>query len=126
MFIVIFPTLIPLSDHSRFIPERIAETFKIFLQNIGDQMTMGLPPSHALFLIARSLKSGCLGTIITLRVSSFPYPYPYPLSLSGVSTTCFHYVVIKFRQLFLRPAACLTSTLLETGVDTNDCKCSQD
>jgi hypothetical protein len=28
----------------------------------------------------------------------------------------FHHVVIKVRQLFLRPAACLTSTLLETGV----------
>jgi hypothetical protein len=28
--------------------------------------------------------------------------------------------VIKIRQLFLRPAACQTSTLLETGVDTND------
>jgi hypothetical protein len=28
----------------------------------------------------------------------------------------FHHVVINIRQLFLRPAACLTSTLLETGV----------
>jgi hypothetical protein len=28
----------------------------------------------------------------------------------------FHHVVIKIRQLFLRPAACLTSTLLEAGV----------
>jgi hypothetical protein len=34
----------------------------------------------------------------------------------------FHHVVIKIRQLFLRPAACLTSTLLETGVCANDCK----
>jgi hypothetical protein len=33
--------------------------------------------------------------------------------------------VIKIRQLFLRPAACLTSTLLETGVGANDCKCSR-
>jgi hypothetical protein len=37
----------------------------------------------------------------------------------------FHHVVIKIRQLFLRPAACLTSTLLETGVSANDCKCSR-
>jgi hypothetical protein len=29
----------------------------------------------------------------------------------------FHHVVIKIRQLFLRPAACLTSTLLETGIN---------
>jgi hypothetical protein len=38
----------------------------------------------------------------------------------------FNHVVIKIRQLFLRLAACLTSTLLETGVDANDCKCSRD
>jgi hypothetical protein len=31
----------------------------------------------------------------------------------------FHHVVIKIRQLFLQPAACLTSTLLETGVTAN-------
>jgi hypothetical protein len=37
----------------------------------------------------------------------------------------FHHVVIKIRQLFLRPAACLTSTLHETGVGANDCKCSR-
>jgi hypothetical protein len=30
------------------------------------------------------------------------------------------------RHLFLQPAACLTSTLLETGVDANDCKYSRD
>jgi hypothetical protein len=34
--------------------------------------------------------------------------------------------VIKIRQLFLRPAACLISTLLETGVSANDCKYSRD
>jgi hypothetical protein len=38
----------------------------------------------------------------------------------------FHDVVIKIRQLFLQPAACLTSTLLETGVGANDCKRSRD
>jgi hypothetical protein len=40
---------------------------------------------------------------------------PTLIPLSGVGTTCFYHVVIKIRQLFLRPAACLTSTLLETG-----------
>jgi hypothetical protein len=34
--------------------------------------------------------------------------------------------VIKIQQLFLRPAACLTPTLLESRVGTNDCKCSRD
>jgi hypothetical protein len=38
----------------------------------------------------------------------------------------FHHVVIEIRQLVLRPAACLMSTLLETGVGANDCKCSRD
>jgi hypothetical protein len=33
--------------------------------------------------------------------------------------------VIQIRQLFKRPAACLTSNLLETGVGANDCKCSR-
>jgi hypothetical protein len=32
----------------------------------------------------------------------------------------------KIQQLFERPFACLTSTLLETGVSANNCKCSQD
>jgi hypothetical protein len=38
----------------------------------------------------------------------------------------FHHVVIKIRQLFLRPATCLMSTLLETGVGANDYKCNRD
>jgi hypothetical protein len=46
--------------------------------------------------------------------------------LSEVSTTCFYHVVIKIWQLFLRPAACLTLTLLETGVGANDRKCNRD
>jgi hypothetical protein len=50
--------------------------------------------------------------------------FPTLIPRSGVGPTCFHHVVI--RHLFLRPAVCLTSTLLETGVDTNDCKCSRD
>jgi hypothetical protein len=40
------------------------------------------------------------------------------IPLSGVATTCFHDIVIKIRQLYLRQAACLTSTLLETGQTT--------
>jgi hypothetical protein len=51
---------------------------------------------------------------------------PTLIPLSRVGTTCFHHVVIKIRYLFLRPAACMTSTLLETGVGANDCKCSRD
>jgi hypothetical protein len=51
---------------------------------------------------------------------------PTLIPLSGVGTTCFYFVVIKILHLFLRPAACLTSTLLETGVHANDSKCSQD
>jgi hypothetical protein len=34
----------------------------------------------------------------------------------------YHHVVIKIRQLFLRPAACLISILLKTGVAAKDCK----
>jgi hypothetical protein len=51
--------------------------------------------------------------------------FPTIIPLSGVCTTCFHHVVIKIRHLFLRPAACLKSILLETGVDANDCKYSR-
>jgi hypothetical protein len=38
----------------------------------------------------------------------------------------FHHVVIKIRKLFLRQAACLTSTVLENGVGANDRKCNRD
>jgi hypothetical protein len=51
---------------------------------------------------------------------------PTLIPQSGVGTTCFHHIAIKIRHLFLRPTACLTSTLLETGVDANNCKCSRD
>jgi hypothetical protein len=54
------------------------------------------------------------------------YLLPTLILLSGVDTTCYHHVVINFRHLFLRPAACLTTTLPEIGVDVNDCKCSRD
>jgi hypothetical protein len=47
---------------------------------------------------------------------SFSYPFS---TVSEVGTTCFHHVVIKIRQLFIRPVTCLNSILLETGVATN-------
>jgi hypothetical protein len=51
--------------------------------------------------------------------------YPYPTKWGGVQHVFYH-VVIKIRQLFLRPAACLTSTLLEIGVGANHCKCNRE
>jgi hypothetical protein len=41
------------------------------------------------------------------------------IPLSGVGTACFS-SMIKIWQLFLWPTACLTSTLLGNGLDTND------
>jgi hypothetical protein len=43
---------------------------------------------------------------------------PTLIPVSGVGTTYFHHVVIKIQQLFLRPAACLTSTLKLEWVQT--------
>jgi hypothetical protein len=57
------------------------------------------------------------GIIFAFNKISFLLPTIIPLS--GVGTTCLNHVVIKIRHLFLRPAACLTSTLLETGVEAN-------
>jgi hypothetical protein len=54
------------------------------------------------------------------RLNSSSYPYP---TKWGRYNIIFNHVVIKIRQLFIRPAAYLTSTPLETGVDANDCKC---
>jgi hypothetical protein len=45
--------------------------------------------------------------IFIKKSSSYPYPTKW-----GRYNIFFHHVVIKIRQLFLRPAACLTSTLL--------------
>jgi hypothetical protein len=42
--------------------------------------------------------------------------FPTLVLLSGVGTTCFHHVVIKIRQLFLRPAAYLM--WVQTTVNT--------
>jgi hypothetical protein len=51
---------------------------------------------------------------------------PTLIPLSGVGTTCFSSCCDKDSAIFLRPAACLKSTFLETGVGVNDCKCNQD
>jgi hypothetical protein len=57
-----------------------------------------------------------------LCIISFSYPYPTKWGWYNI----FFHLVIKIRQLFLRPAAFLTSTLFETRLGANDCKCSQD
>jgi hypothetical protein len=57
-------------------------------------------------------------------IPSFSYPYPTKWGRSVQHV--FYHVVIKIRQLFLRPAACLTSTLLKTGVGAIYCKCNWD
>jgi hypothetical protein len=49
-----------------------------------------------------------------------------PLSQVGSVQHVLHHVLVKIQQLFLRPTACLTSTLLGTGVGANDYKCSRD
>jgi hypothetical protein len=80
----------------------------------------------ALYLFIREswqcFKNSCLKNTHTYFLLLLPPLIPP----SGIGTTCFHHVVIKIRRLFLRPTACLTSTLLETGVDANDCKCNRD
>jgi hypothetical protein len=60
------------------------------------------------------------GTVTPTQCLAVPKNWfflPTLIPLSGVGTTCLYYVVIKIRHLFLRPAASLTSTLLETGVN---------
>jgi hypothetical protein len=51
---------------------------------------------------------------------------PTLIPLSRVSTICFHHVVIKIRHFIFTTGCLPTSTLLETGVGANDCKCSRD
>jgi hypothetical protein len=57
-----------------------------------------------------------------INMSSSSYLYPTKWGRYNLFSSCCD----KIRQLFLRPAACLTSTLLETGVDANDFKFSRD
>jgi hypothetical protein len=54
----------------------------------------------------------------------FPFSYSYPTKWGryNIFLSCCD----KDSAFFLRPAACLTSTLLETGVDANDCKYNRD
>jgi hypothetical protein len=62
-------------------------------------------------------------TVIRCAITEVKPSFFLPLSHYVGSV---QHVVIKIRHLFLRSAACMTSTFLETGVDTNDCKCSRD
>jgi hypothetical protein len=57
-----------------------------------------------------------------LKNSSSSYPYPTKWRQYNMFSICYDK---DSAFIFLRPAACLTSTL-ETGVDANDCKCSRD
>jgi hypothetical protein len=80
------------------------------------QPTAGQRPLHLL-------------AIFLLPPNYFPFSVLFFLPLShyvGSVQHVFHHVVVKIRHLFLRPAACLTSALLETGVDANDYKCCRD
>jgi hypothetical protein len=62
----------------------------------------------------------CLYAKVFLSYNLFLFSsYPY-LTKWGSVQRVLHHVVIKIRQLFLRPATCLTSTPLETGVGAND------
>jgi hypothetical protein len=80
----------------------------------NELMVISSPPLPKRFsLLYHACNLHISSSCITL---SFSYPYPTKWGRL-VRTTCFHHVVIKIRHLFLRPAACLTSTLLETGVD---------
>jgi hypothetical protein len=58
------------------------------------------------------------------RKSSIYLPSLLPLSESVQHV--FYHVVIKIRQLYLRPAASLTPNLRKTGVGANDCNCNRD
>jgi hypothetical protein len=58
-------------------------------------------------------------------VADLPLPTDLPptiIPLSGVGTTCFD----KDSAIILRSVACLTSSLLETGMGANDCTCNRD
>jgi hypothetical protein len=57
-----------------------------------------------------------------LVYSSFSYPYP----TEWCRYNMFFIMLIKIRQLYLRPVTCLTWALLETEVGANDCKCRRD
>jgi hypothetical protein len=67
------------------------------------------------------------GKPIYIYIFPMSSSYPYPTKWGRYNMFFFsHHIVIKIRQLFLQPAASLTSTILETGAGANDCKCNQD
>jgi hypothetical protein len=59
--------------------------------------------------------SHILSLLFHLKYNPFSYPYPTKWGRRSVQHI-YDYFMIKIRQLFLRPAACLTSNLIETGV----------
>jgi hypothetical protein len=64
--------------------------------------------------------------MVLTRKKYFLFPTLIPLSGTVVGTTCFSSCCDKDSAIIFTPAACLTSTLLETGMGARDCKCSRD
>jgi hypothetical protein len=97
--------------------------FSIFaLFNVVLNVRLEMCPSRATIVAFKYklLKIFYLQTAKSLTssiVSSSSYTFP---TLSWVGTTCFSSCCDKIRQLFLQTAACLTSTLIETGVTTTN------
>jgi hypothetical protein len=123
----------------RFIPERVAEACQINLWcahgllkwlSYNEYSKTARYAYYCLVVIVK-YKNYLFEIGIYVYTYNFTYTYtfflfPTLIPLSEVGTARFHHVVIKIRQLFLRPVASLTWTLLETGVGSNDCKCSRD
>jgi hypothetical protein len=66
-------------------------------------------------------------TSITLMVPVIFLLFPIPIPLRGLGTTCFSpYCDKDLAIICLRLAACLTLTLVETGLAANDFKRSRD
>jgi hypothetical protein len=68
-----------------------------------------------MFALCRNCRNRTRDLLCSRRV----FPPPRHIGRQNVR----HHVVIKIRELFLQPAACLTSTLLETGVATSAYYC---
>jgi hypothetical protein len=72
-----------------------------------------------LIMVSHAQTSECRINIETLL-------FPTLIPVSGVGTTCFNHkhsvIIFTTGRLPLH----VTSTLLETGVDANDCKCSRE
>jgi hypothetical protein len=65
-----------------------------------------------------------LSPLLGHRLSSWSLHPPTLIPLSGVGTTCFSSCCDKDSEIIF--TTCLTSTVLETGVGANDCKCNRD